>query len=74
MTSRAQGGDVQGTCKNDVTQGKAISIAEASFDPGYDLDSTLAAGYIKKDALVRGYCDYGTSVGEAAPSNGKRRS
>lgn len=68
MENRAQGGDVTGTTKTDVSQGKPIEVAEASFDPGYDLSTTLDAGHIKKDALRRGYCDYGTCVGEGAPS------
>ena len=60
----SQGGDVEGTVKIDVTQGEALAVAKACFDPGYSLEETLEAGYIKKDALVRGYCDYGTCVGE----------
>lgn len=66
MADRSQGGDVQGMSKIDVSQGEALSVAEASFDPGYDLSKTLEAGYLKKDALKMGYCDYGTSIGEGS--------
>jgi hypothetical protein len=62
--SRPQGGDVTGMTKTDVSQGKPIDVANASFDPGYSLDTTLEAGYVKKDVLKRGYCDYGKSIGE----------
>lgn len=70
MTGRAQGGDVSGTTKTDDTQGKSLSVASASFDPGYDLSTTLSAGYVKKEALKQGFCDYGTCVGDGAPGNG----
>lgn len=65
-----KGDNVQGTTKIEVTQGEALSVASASFDPGYSLDVTLAAGYVKKDALKMGYCDYGKAIGEGS-SGGK---
>lgn len=65
----SQGGDVQGKTKINVTQGEALSVASACYDPGYDLGTTLAAGYIQKDVLKRGFCDYGTAIGEG---NGKK--
>lgn len=54
-----QGGDVSGTTRIDVTQGEAIPVANASFDPGYD----LVKGVTKAD-LVQGYYSYGHEVGE----------
>lgn len=62
----AQGGDVEGTVPNFVTQGKPIDIAKACFDPGYPIDATLSdAGIVVNKAdLVRGYCDYGKAIGE----------
>jgi len=59
-----QGGDVEGTVKCDVSQGKAIEVAKACFDPGYDLTETLDAGYISKADLIRGFVDHGIGVGE----------
>lgn len=59
-----QGGDVTGTKKIDVSQGEALQVASASFEPGYDLGSTLDAGYVDEACLVQGFCDYGICVGE----------
>lgn len=61
-----QGGDVEGTKKIDVSQGEALPVAAASFDPGYSLETTLsdAETVINKSDLTRGYCDYGKAVGE----------
>lgn len=59
-----QGGDVLGTRKIGVTQGEALEVAEASFNPGYDLGTTFNAGYIDKACLTHGYTDYGVGVGE----------
>lgn len=66
-----QGGDVMGTVKMDASQGRPLDVAKASFNPGYDLTNTLKAGYIEKDTLVRGYCDYGICIGESSPVGGK---
>lgn len=66
MTERSQGGDVPGTTKTDDSQGKSVEVAAASFDPGYSLEKTLEAGYVKKEALKRGYCDYGMCIGEGS--------
>jgi hypothetical protein len=60
---RPQGGDVQGTTKIDVTQGEALSVASASYDPGYDFGNSLPDGITKAD-LLEGYCGYGKSTGE----------
>lgn len=62
-----QGGDVMGTKKIDVSQGEALEVATASFEPGYDLDSVLEAGYVDEACLVQGFCDYGICIGEASP-------
>lgn len=65
-TRKAQGGDVEGTKKIDVSQGEAIQVAKASYDPGYSLENTLDDAGVKFPAadLVRGFCDYGASTGE----------
>ena len=68
----AQGGEVMGTRKIDVSQGVALDVAEASFSPGYDLSTTLAAGYIDKACLTQGYCDYGVAIGQDSPVGGKK--
>lgn len=67
-----QGGDVMGTKKIDVSQGRALDVAAASFDPGYKLDTTFAAGYIDPACLVRGYCNYGVAVGQDSPIANKK--
>lgn len=59
-----QGGDVSGETKTDVTMGKPIDVAAASYDPGYSLDTTLSQGYVNKADLMTGYCEYGKAVGE----------
>lgn len=66
---RPQGGDVQGVTRIDVSQGDALEVATASFDPGYDLESTYKGGdrrnrFTKAD-LVQGYCTYGRMIGES---------
>lgn len=68
-----QGGDVMGTKKMHVSQGRALDVAAASFEPGYDLTSTLKAGYIDPAAIIRGYCDYGVCVGEDSPIANKKQ-
>lgn len=62
----SQGGDVEGETPIDVSQGEAIKVAKASYDPGYSLDATLsdANTVIGKADLVTGYCSYGKSIGE----------
>ena len=56
-----QGGDVTGEKPIDVTQGEAVKVANASFDPGYPLGKSLEDQ--SKADLVKGYCSYGKSVG-----------
>lgn len=60
----SMGGDVSGETPIDVTMGEAIKVASASYDPGYDLGSTLEAGYVKKADLTTGYSSYGKGIGE----------
>lgn len=65
--SRAsQGGDVEGEEPIEVSQGVTIEVAKASFDPGYDLTTTLSdAGTVISEADLReGYCSYGKAIGE----------
>lgn len=60
-----QGGDVSGTTRIDVTQGEAIPVANASFDPGYSLDKAGGTGTsVTKADLVQGYYSYGHEVGD----------
>lgn len=65
-TRSAQGGDVEGETHIEVSQGVSIAVAKASFDPGYDLTSTLsdAGTDISKADLIDGYCSYGKATGE----------
>lgn len=60
----SQGGDVSGTTPIDVTQGEALRVASASYNPGYDISNTLSAGNVNKADLTQGYCGYGKAVGE----------
>lgn len=62
----AQGGDVEGTKKTDVSQGAPVEVSAASFDPGYDLTATLsdAGTKVAKADLLQGYCTYGQVIGE----------
>lgn len=63
---KSRGGDVDGSKRIDVTMGEAIEVAAASFDPGYDLSTTLSDAETKvaKADLIQGYCTYGKVVGE----------
>lgn len=66
----SRGGDVSGTCKtsNEWGIGSPITVAEASYDPGYDeLSTTLKAGYVTPAELREGYCSYGVGIGAARP-------
>ena len=75
-TRAEQGGDVEGQTPIDVTMGDAIRVATASFDPGYPLETSLrrAPGepYMDEEDLVRGYCDYGVSIGEGESRRTRR--
>lgn len=61
-----QGGDCPGTKKIVVTQGDALSVAAASYDPGYSIENTLNAGNtsFKMSDILRGYADTGVDIGE----------
>lgn len=65
---RPQGGDVDGDRPIDMFggQGAPIRVADASYDPGYPLDTTLSdAGVrVSKADLLRGFCSYGKAIGE----------
>ena len=60
---RPQGGDVEGVTKTDGTWSDTLAVRSASFEPGYDLDTTLAQGDVSKADVVRGYATYGRAVG-----------
>ena len=59
----ARGGDVSGTTKTDVegAVGSPITVAEASYDPGYSLGETM--DYYTMADLKMGYASYGVAVG-----------
>jgi len=66
--SRPQGGDVQGTARIEVSQGEALKVAAASFDPGYDVDASIEGGdpeqRMSEADLIQGFCAYGKLAGE----------
>jgi hypothetical protein len=68
---RDRGGDVEGMTKTDVegAVGSPIEVAKASYEPGYDLDVTLDAGYASVADLKQGYCSYGVGIGEGRPKD-----
>lgn len=66
----ARGGDVEGTTKTDIDYGSGdpITVAKASFEPGYEIGNTQV--YTTVADTIRGYCNYGIAIGEAR-GNGK---
>ena len=58
------GGDVPGFTKTDVVMGSPIEVAKCSYEPNYDIGTTLAAGDVSKADLMRGFCDHGKAIGE----------
>lgn len=64
----AQGGDVEGSTINDKGYGlgEPITVAKASYDPGYSLETTLSDAGIKVSMadLKLGRCTYGAAIGE----------
>jgi hypothetical protein len=64
----SQGGDVPGDTKNDPVNGigPAMTVAKASYDPGYSLETTLndAGTKVSTADLKAGFCSYGKAVGE----------
>lgn len=63
----ARGGDVPGTTRTDVegAVGSPITVAEASYEPGYSTETTMDAGYVSMADLKQGFCSYGVGVGAA---------
>jgi hypothetical protein len=59
---KTQGGDVEGTKRTDVVYGEPVTVAAASYDPGYDLGASL--GFESKADLLQGFCSYGRELGE----------
>lgn len=61
----SRGGDVSGETRTDVegAVGSPVTVADASYEPGYSLETTLDAGYASKADLKMGYSSYGESVG-----------
>lgn len=62
--SRERGGDVPGSTLTDTegAVGSAIEVAEASFDPGYDISKSLDGE--ARAVLKCGYSSYGRHIGE----------
>jgi hypothetical protein len=58
----SQGGDVEGEEPIDVSQGEAIKVAKASFDPGYDTANSRDG--LEMIDLKQGFCTYGKLTGE----------
>jgi hypothetical protein len=61
----AQGGDVGGETETDVdgAVGAPITVARASYDPGYPFGESL--DYETPADLKAGFCSYGVAVGDA---------
>lgn len=47
--------------------GSPVTVADASYEPGYDLETVLSEGYVSAADLKQGYCSYGICVGEKRP-------
>lgn len=64
-----QGGDVHGDTKNDPGHGLGmpITVAKASYDPGYSLETTLSDAGTKVSLadIKHGWCGYGKVIGES---------
>jgi hypothetical protein len=60
-----QGGDVKGTTRTDNSEGvgEAVSVASASFEPGYDLGKGMGEEGQTMADLKRGFSNYGKSTG-----------
>lgn len=65
----SRGGDVSGTTKtdNEWGVGSPTTVADASYEPGYDTDTTMEAGYVSLADVKAGYCSYGVGVGAGRP-------
>jgi hypothetical protein len=68
----SRGGDVTGECKTDNQWGvgSATTVADASYEPGYEFGGTLKDGgwSVSKADIKQGYCSYGVGIGEGRPS------
>lgn len=64
---RPQGGDVKGVTRIDVSQGRALEVATASFEAGYPLEESFEGGdsrnRVSKADLVQGFVSFGRLVG-----------
>ena len=62
----SRGGDMPGTTRTDVegAVGSPIEVAEASYEPGYSIETTMDAGYVSKADLKQGFSSYGVGPGE----------
>lgn len=60
----SRGGDVQGTTQTDTegAVGSPITVADASYDPGYELGESL--GGETRAVLKQGFASYGVATGE----------
>ena len=65
----SRGGDVSGTTKtdNEWGVGSPVTVADASYEPGYSLESSLSEGYVSQADLKQGYCSYGVAIGKGRP-------
>lgn len=63
------GGDVEGETKTDAEWGVGgpVTVAKASYDPGYSLETTLDEAYTSAADLKMGYCSYGIAIGDGRP-------
>ena len=63
-SAKGRGGDVSGTTTtdNEYGVGSGVSVAKASFDPGYDLGEGL--GYASESDLLKGFTRSAKSTGE----------
>lgn len=63
--SSSRGGDVSGDTRTDVegAVGSPITVAKASYDPGYPIEGTLKEGYASAADLKQGFSSYGKGIG-----------
>jgi hypothetical protein len=60
-----RGGDVSGTTEtnNEWGVGEGVEVADASFDPGYEIGESLDVATMAD--VKQGYASYGISVGDS---------
>ena len=68
---RSRGGDVEGDTKtsNEWGVGSPATVAKASFDPGYSLETVFDECYMSAADLKDGYMSYGVAIGEGRPKD-----